>query len=97
MAKSGRVALLTPTSVACAESTTATSRVKAFTCSSSPLGSGLAFWKRVKISCTVGASTTRRTRLDFFAAGAFLAAGAFFLGALFLRAAALFKTDMQAL
>ena len=42
-AKSGRVALLTPASVACAESTTATSRVKGLTCSSSPFGSGLAW------------------------------------------------------
>src|SRR6184192_3028999 len=37
-----RVALLTPASVACADSTTATSNVKGLTYSSSPLGSGLA-------------------------------------------------------
>ena len=39
-ANSARVALLTPASVACADSTTATSSVKALTCSSSPFGSG---------------------------------------------------------
>ena len=49
---SGLVALLTPASVACAESTTATSRVKGLTYSSSPLGSGLAAAKRAKISAT---------------------------------------------
>ena len=37
-----RVALLTPASVACADSTTATSSVKGLRCSSSPFGSGLA-------------------------------------------------------
>ncbi len=47
-----RVALLTPASVACAESTTATSKVKGSVCSSSPLGSGLAASKRVKASTT---------------------------------------------
>src|SRR6266446_5704425 len=41
-----RVALLTPASVACADSTTATRRVKGLRCSSSPLGSGLALRKR---------------------------------------------------
>ena len=49
---SGLVALLTPASVACAESTTATSKVKGLTYSSSPLGSGLAAAKRAKISAT---------------------------------------------
>jgi len=47
-----RVALLTPASVACAESTTATSSVKALTCSSSPFGSGRCTEKRRKISST---------------------------------------------
>src|SRR5262245_36493458 len=48
----GRVALLTPASVAWAERTTATSSVYGFVCSSSPLGSGLAAAKRAKISAT---------------------------------------------
>jgi hypothetical protein len=52
-AKSARVALFTPASVACADSATATRSVKALTCSSSPFGSGLAAWKRAKISCIV--------------------------------------------
>ena len=47
-----RVALLTPASVACADSTTATSSVKALTCSSSPFGSGRWTEKRRNISCT---------------------------------------------
>src|SRR5258708_34465088 len=47
-----RVALLTPASVACAESTTATSSVYGLRCSSSPLGSGLALRKREKASWT---------------------------------------------
>ena len=38
---SAGVALLTPASVACADSTTATSRVKGLVATSSPLGSGL--------------------------------------------------------
>ena len=41
-ANSAGVALLTPASVACAESTTATSSVNGLTCSSSLCGSGLA-------------------------------------------------------
>jgi hypothetical protein len=49
---SARVALLTPASVACADSTTATSSVKALTCSSSPFGSGRCMAKRRKISRT---------------------------------------------
>src|ERR1043166_2083296 len=55
---SGPVALLTPASVACAESTTATSNVYGSTCLSSPRGSGLAAEKRrnaVSISCAVHA------------------------------------------
>src|ERR1700722_2743630 len=47
-----RVARLTPASVACADNTTATRSVKGLRCSSSPLGSGLAFWKRSKTSRT---------------------------------------------
>src|SRR6266550_2389020 len=47
-----RVALLTPASVACADSTTATRRVKGLRCSSSPLGSGLALRKRSNASWT---------------------------------------------
>src|SRR5262249_44132794 len=49
-ANSAGVALLTPASVACAESTTATSSVNGLMCLSSPLGSGLAAWKRRKAS-----------------------------------------------
>ena len=51
-ANSDRVARLTPASVACADSTTATSSVKGLRCSSSPFGSGLAFANRVKASRT---------------------------------------------
>src|SRR5580692_7285491 len=51
-ANSARVALLTPASVACADSTTATRSVKGLRCSNSPFGSGLAFWKRPKASRT---------------------------------------------
>src|SRR5260221_8901114 len=51
-ANSARVARLTPASVACADSTTATRSVKGLRCSSSPFGSGLAFWKRLKTSRT---------------------------------------------
>src|SRR5829696_2168836 len=40
------VALFTPASVACADSTTATSKVKGLMCCSSPLGAGCAAWKR---------------------------------------------------
>src|SRR6266700_5679295 len=40
------VALLTPASVACADSTTATNNVNGVTYCSSPTGSGLAAWKR---------------------------------------------------
>src|ERR1700744_766202 len=47
-----RVALLTPASVACADSTTATRSVKGLRCSNSPRGSGLAFWKRSNASRT---------------------------------------------
>src|SRR3954453_7317606 len=47
---SARVARLTPASVACADSTTATSRVYGLRCSSSPFGSGLALRKRLKAS-----------------------------------------------
>ncbi len=54
-AKRPRVALLTPASVACAESTTATRRVKGLTCSSSPFGSGSAAAKRAKIASTSSA------------------------------------------
>src|SRR5215470_16499410 len=55
---SGPVALLTPASVAWADSTTATSKVYGSTCLSSPRGSGLAAAKRrnaVSISCAVHA------------------------------------------
>src|ERR1700694_2843534 len=47
-----RVALLTPASVACADSTTATSSVYGLRCSSSPFGSGLALRKRLNASRT---------------------------------------------
>ena len=49
-ANSARVALLTPASVACADSTTATSSVNGLTYSSSLFGSGLAAASRAKIS-----------------------------------------------
>src|ERR1700747_2976441 len=49
-ANSSRVALLTPASVACAESTTATSSVYGLRCSNSPFGSGLALQNRSKAS-----------------------------------------------
>ena len=45
-ANSAGVALLTPASVACADSTTATSSVKGLMCCSSVFGSGLAALKR---------------------------------------------------
>src|SRR3981081_231077 len=51
ISNSFRVALLTPASVAWAESTTATSSVYGLRCSSSPLGSGLALRKRENASC----------------------------------------------
>src|SRR5262249_48364896 len=59
-ANSAGVALLTPASVACAESTTATSNVNGLMCLSSPLGSGLAAWKRrnassISAGCHCGA------------------------------------------
>ena len=57
-----RVALLTPASVACADSTTATSSVKGLTYSSSPLGSGLAAARRAKISATRSGATLAALR-----------------------------------
>src|SRR5437867_2006832 len=51
-ANSAGVALLTPASVACAESTTAISSVYGSTCSSSPFGSGRAARKRRNASVT---------------------------------------------
>src|SRR5262245_41755854 len=57
------VALLTPVSVACAESTTATSRVNGLTYSNSPFGSGLAAAKRAKISSTRSGDGGVRPRL----------------------------------
>src|SRR5437763_3500458 len=50
IAKSGLVALLTPTSVACADSTTATRRVKGVAYSSSVAGAGRAAASRRKNS-----------------------------------------------
>src|SRR6266404_7053254 len=60
-----RVALLTPASVACADSTTATRSVKGLRCSSSPFGSGLAFRKRSKTS-KISAAVQGLDRADFF-------------------------------
>src|SRR6185312_9179547 len=54
-ANSARVALLTPASVAWADSTTATSSVYGLRCSSSPFGSGLALRKRLNASRTSAA------------------------------------------
>src|SRR6266700_7193019 len=51
-ANSARVARLTPASVACADSTTATNSVKGLRCSSSPFGSGFARRNRLKASWT---------------------------------------------
>jgi hypothetical protein len=53
MSNSARVAAFTERSVACADRTTATSRVKALRCSSSPRGSGVACAKRAKIAAIV--------------------------------------------
>ena len=59
-ANSAGVALLTPASVACADSTTATSSVNGLMCRSSPFGSGLAAWKRRNTSsiCTALSGAT---------------------------------------
>src|ERR1044072_6339747 len=54
-ANSAGVALLTPASVACAESTTATSSVQGLTDFSSVVGAGLAFLKRRNASSTSAA------------------------------------------
>jgi len=51
-ANSAGVALLTPASVACADSTTATNSVNGLMCCNSPLGSGLALAKRRNASST---------------------------------------------
>src|SRR5437762_265125 len=50
--KTAGVARLTPASVACADSTTATKSVNGLTEMSSPFGSGLAASKRLKIAST---------------------------------------------
>src|SRR5262249_3581605 len=63
-----RVARLTPASVACADSTTATRRVNGLRCSSSPLGSGLAFRKRSNASRT-SSGVQGRAALAFAAFG----------------------------
>src|SRR6185312_7663696 len=55
-ANSAGVALFTPASVACADSTTATSRVKGLMYWSSPFGSGLAAASRSKIASVLAAS-----------------------------------------
>src|SRR5689334_23593834 len=73
-----RVALLTPASVACADSTTATSNVNGLTCSSSPLGSGLALRKRLKTSW-ISAGVHGLVALSDFLAGADVLAEAPFL------------------
>src|SRR6266436_2104239 len=69
-ANSARVALLTPASVACADRTTATSRVSGLRCSSSPFGSGLALRKRLKASYTSAGVQGLGALTDFFAARA---------------------------
>ncbi len=78
-ANSAGVALLTPASVACADSTTATSSVNGLTWLSSPFGSGLASWKRRKAS-SISASLQRIARSADLCGGGFLA-GDFFLPA----------------
>src|SRR5437763_10793459 len=64
-ANSAGVALLTPASVACADSTTATSSVYGLMCCSSPRGSGLALWKRRKASSVSAALQRLDLGLDF--------------------------------
>ena len=59
IANSRRVALLTPVSVACADSTTATSKVKGLRNSSSPFGSGRALASRSKIASALPALALR--------------------------------------
>ncbi|MGY3645498.1 hypothetical protein ACVWW2_000789 [Bradyrhizobium sp. LM4.3] len=91
ISNNARVALLTPASVACADSTTATSSVNGLTCSSSPFGSGLALRKRLKTSWTSAGVQGFVALSDFFA-GAFgfaTTAFAFFFGTGALRGAGL--------
>src|SRR5687767_5535430 len=78
--KSGRVALLTPASVACADSTTATSSVNGLRCSSSPLGSGSAAWNRRKISSMVSLDTFGLRPFGFGRRTAFAAGSSRFAG-----------------
>ena len=59
MANSAGVALFTPASVACADSTTATSSVKGLTYLSSPFGAGLAAANRSKIASVLAALACR--------------------------------------
>src|SRR5882757_7224228 len=90
-ANSARVARLTPASVACADSTTATRSVKGLRCSSSPFGSGLALRKRLKASRTSAAvqgfglanflaNFWAGFLADFFAAGLGSGLAGFFAG-----------------
>ena len=65
-AKSFGVALLTPASVACAESTTATRKVKALSETSSPFGSGSRASKRANISSTAAFGIGRARRRGGF-------------------------------
>src|ERR1700745_3010007 len=69
-ANSSRVALLTPASVACADSTTATSSVYGLRCSNSPFGSGLALLNRSKAS-RISAGGQGFASFDFGTFGAF--------------------------
>jgi hypothetical protein len=59
MANSPGVTLLTPASVVCADSTTATRRVNGLTYSSSPFGAGLAAANSSKIASVLAALATR--------------------------------------
>src|SRR3979409_518133 len=78
-ANSARVALLTPASVACADSTTATRSGEGVGCSSSPFGSGLALRKRLNASCT--SADVHGLNLDGFNLDGLVLAGFFAAGA----------------
>ena len=69
-ANSAGVALLTPASVACAESTTATSSVNGLTCWSSPFGSGLARLEAAKRFLDLRLGPLRQSPCAAFASAA---------------------------
>src|ERR1700723_3095201 len=70
IANNAGVALFTPASVACADSTTATSSVKGLMYLSSPFGVGLAAARRSKIASVLAAFAcrdSRRAMVDLYA------------------------------